>query len=110
MATEDSTEKHINQPETFELGGQPLHTIEVTAQLAQVPRRLIVLYFKHGLLAPVDHSATGDWYFDDEAIRVVRRIEQLRSTCRLNLAGIKLLIALAAEVERLRDELRFHRQ
>jgi MerR family transcriptional regulator, heat shock protein HspR len=110
MPTEDSVEKHASVPEAVELGEHSVHTIDVAARLAQVPRRLIVLYFKHGLVAPVDNSAAGDWYFDDEAIRVVRRIEQLRSACGLNLAGIKLVIALTAEVERLRTELRFHRR
>jgi MerR family transcriptional regulator/heat shock protein HspR len=110
MPTDDSVGKHISGPEAVELGGQSVHTIEVAARLAQVPRRLIVLYFKHGLVAPVDNSATGDWYFDDEAIRVVRRIERLRSACGLNLAGIKLVISLTTEVEQLRTELRFHRQ
>jgi MerR family transcriptional regulator, heat shock protein HspR len=110
MPKEDSLEKQLSGPEAAELGGQSVHTIDVAARLAQVPRRLIVLYFKHGLVAPVADSTTGDWYFDDDAIRVVRRIEQLRSRCGLNLAGIKLVISLTTEVEQLRTELRFHRQ
>jgi hypothetical protein len=40
----------------------------------------------------------------------MRRIDYLRSRCGLNLAGIKLVLSLTAEVERLRDELRFHRR
>ncbi len=110
MPTEDSFGEYESVSESVEIGVQSVHTIEVAARLAQVPRRLIVLYSKHGLVAPVEHSATGDWYFDDEAIRVVRHIERLRSTCGLNLAGIKLFISLTEEVERLRTELRFHRQ
>jgi hypothetical protein len=49
-------------------------------------------------------------YFDDEASRVVRRIEYLRSTCGLTLAGMKLVMLLSEEVERLRNALRFHYQ
>jgi MerR family transcriptional regulator/heat shock protein HspR len=94
--------------QVFEPGGQTVYTIEVAAQLAQVPRRLIVLYYKHGLVFPVTDPAGSGWYFDDEAIRIVRRIEYLRSVCGLNLAGIKLVMALTEEVERLRNELRFH--
>jgi MerR family transcriptional regulator/heat shock protein HspR len=97
----------MNALQVFEPGTQAVYTIEVTAQLAQVPRRLIVLYFKHGLVAPVKDPTGSGWYFDDEAIRIVRRIEYLRSTCGLNLAGIKLVMALTEEVERLRAELRF---
>jgi DNA-binding transcriptional MerR regulator len=83
-----------------------VYTIEVAAQLARVPRRLIVLYYKHGLVSPVSDPA-GGWNFDDNAIRVLRRIEYLRLVCGLNLAAIKLVFGLMEEVERLRSELRF---
>jgi MerR family transcriptional regulator/heat shock protein HspR len=108
MALKDSVEKSESEREAFELDAGSAHTIEVAARLAQVPRRLIILYYRHGLVAPVTDPSKGEWYFDDEAIRVMRRIDYLRSTCRLNLAGIKLVLSLTAEVERLRDELRFH--
>ena len=98
----------MNALQVFEPGSRTVYTIEVAAQMAQVPRRLIVLYYKHGLVAPVTDPAGAGWYFDDEAVRIVRRIEYLRSTCGLNLAGIKLVMTLMDEVERLRSELRFH--
>jgi len=110
MPTEDNVESYEAGQETYELGAQSVHTIDVAARLAQVPRRLVFLYYKHGLVTPVTDPTANELYFDDEAIRVVRRIEQLRSTCGLNLAGIKLVITLTAEVDRLRSELRFHRQ
>ena len=98
----------MNALQVFEPEAHTVYTIELAAQLAQVPRRLIVLYYKHGLVSPVRDPAGCGWYFDDEAIRVVRRIEYLRSVCGLNLAGIKLVMTLMDEVERLRSELRFH--
>jgi MerR family transcriptional regulator, heat shock protein HspR len=93
--------------QVLEPGAQTVYTIDVAARLAQVPRRLIVLYYKHGLVAAVTDPAGNGWYFDDEAIRIVRRIEYFRSVCGMNLAGIKLVMALTDEVERLRAELRF---
>jgi MerR family transcriptional regulator, heat shock protein HspR len=110
MAPEDDIDNSDGSFEVPEYGQQSVHSIEVAARLAQVPRRLIVLYYKHGLVEPVGDPAGAGWYFDDEAIRVVRRIEYLRSTCGLNLAGIKLVMSLTEEVERLRNELRFHYQ
>jgi DNA-binding transcriptional MerR regulator len=98
----------MNALQVFEPGEQTVYTIDVAAQLAQVPRRLIVLYYKHGLVSSVTDPAGSGWYFDDEAIRIVRRIEYFRSMCGMNLAGIKLVMALMDEVERLRTELRFH--
>jgi DNA-binding transcriptional MerR regulator len=88
-----------------------MYTIETIADLAQVPRRLIVLYHKHGLVVPAEKSPDSGWYFDDKAIHVVRRIEYLRRACGMNLTGIKLMMNLMKEVERLREEVRFfHRQ
>jgi DNA-binding transcriptional MerR regulator len=98
----------MNALQVFQAGAQTVYTIEVAAQLAQVPRRLIVLYYKHGLVSPTTDPAGNGWYFDDEAIRIVRCIEYLRSTCGLNLAGVKLVMSLMDEVDRLRTELRFH--
>jgi DNA-binding transcriptional MerR regulator len=101
-------ENSMKALQIFEPGAQTVYTIEVAAQLAQVPRRLIVLYYKHGLVSPIKDPAGSGWFFNDEAIRIVRRIEYLRSACGLNLAGIKLVMALVDEVENLRAELRFH--
>ncbi|MBV8176255.1 MAG: MerR family transcriptional regulator [Verrucomicrobia bacterium] len=101
----------MNALQLFEPDARTVYTIEMVAQLAQVPRRLIVLYCKHGLVSPVRDPASSGWCFDEEAIRIVRRIEYLRSTCNVKLAGIKLILELTQEVERLRQELRFqHRR
>jgi MerR family transcriptional regulator, heat shock protein HspR len=97
--------------QVFEPGARTVYTIEMVAQLTQVPRRLIVLYYKNGLVSPVRDPASSGWFFDDDALRIVRRIEYLRSACGVNLAGIKLILELIDEVERLREELRFqHRR
>ena len=84
-----------------------IYTIEAIADLAQVPRRLIVLYYKHGLVVPAEKSPDSGWYFDDQAVHVVRRIEYLRRAYGMNLRGIKLMMNLMKEVERLREEVRF---
>jgi len=53
----------------------------------------------------------GAYYFDDDAIRVLRRIQRLRVGCGLNLPGIKIALGLLNEVERLQAEVRFlHRR
>ena len=101
----------MNALQVFEADACIVYTIEMVSQLAQVPRRLIVLYYKHGLVSPLRDPASTGWCFDHEAILIVRRIEYLRSACNVNLAGIKLILELMEEVERLRQELRFqHRR
>jgi DNA-binding transcriptional MerR regulator len=54
--------------------------------------------------------AFGGYYFNDEAIRTLRRVEHLRTTCGVNLAGIKMILDLMNQVERLQSEVRFLRQ
>ena len=101
----DEKSTQAAQPVEHSMGA--IYTIEAMADLAQVPRRLIVLYYKHGLVSPAKKSPDSGRYFDDRAIHVVRRIEYLRRACGLNLTGIKLMMNLMKEVERLREEVRF---
>lgn len=73
------------------------YTLDILAEITGVSTQTIVLYQEQGLIR-------SD--FDDEAVRALRRIEHLRETCELNLAGLKLLTSLLEEVEQLRAELR----
>jgi DNA-binding transcriptional MerR regulator len=84
-----------------------VYTIEAVEHLVNVPRRMILVYYKYGLVSPVVDPACGGYYFNDEAIRALRRIEYLRSVCGMNMPGIRLILDLMNEVERLRAELRF---
>ncbi|MBV8900489.1 MAG: hypothetical protein JOY92_10325 [Verrucomicrobia bacterium] len=54
--------------------------------------------------------ACGAYYFNDEAIRTLRRVEHLRTNCGVNLAGIEMILDLMNAVERLQSEVRFLRQ
>jgi DNA-binding transcriptional MerR regulator len=93
----------------FQPDPQTVYTIEATARILDVPRHTILVYYKHGLVSPVVDPDCGGYYFNDEAIRVLRRVEYLRTVCGVNLDGIKLILDLSNEVERLRAELRFLR-
>jgi DNA-binding transcriptional MerR regulator len=88
----------------FEPDARTVYTIEAAANLAHVPRRRIAVYYKHGLVSSVMDPACAGWCFNDEAIRILRRIEYLRSACGANFAGIKLIMELTSDVERLREE------
>jgi DNA-binding transcriptional MerR regulator len=94
----------------FEPDSRAVYTLEQVSSLTRLPRRLIAVYFKHGLVSPVMDPACGGWYFNDEAIRILRRIDYLRTDCGLNLVGVKLMMDLAREVERLQEELNFVRR
>ena len=103
-------ETPVTALQLFEPDARTVYTLDAVASLTQVPRRLIIVYCKHGLVSPVMDPACSGWYFNDEAIRILRRIEYLRTTCGLNIAGIKLIMDLAREVELLREELNFRRR
>ena len=93
----------------FEPDPEAVYTLEVAERLAHVPRRLIAVYYKHGLVSPVVDPASGGFYFNDEGIRALRHIEYLRMACGINLVGVKMIFALMDEAERLRAEARFLR-
>lgn len=91
----------------FESDPGQVYTIETAAHVAQLPRRTILIYCKHGLVSPVGDPINGGYLFNDEGIRTLRRIEYLRTVGGVNLPGIKIILHLTSEVERLREETRF---
>ena len=96
--------------QVFEPDERTLYTIESAAALARISRRHVALYCKHGLVSPVADPSSRGWCFDDEGIRVLRRIEYLRSACGINFHGIRLIMRLTREVEMLHEQLRFFHQ
>jgi len=76
------------------------YTLEMLAEVSGVATRSIVEYQECGLIPPD---------FDDETVRLLRRMEHLRETCGMNLRGLKLMTGLLEELERLRAELRVRR-
>ena len=103
-------EHRLHAIQLFEPDGDTVYTIEAAAHIAQVARRSILVYYKYGLVSPVVDPECGGYYFNDEAIRTLRRIQYLRTQCGVSLVGIKMILRLTNEVERLRAEARFFRQ
>ena len=98
-----------NEPPIIEPDTDASYTIEVVVELTGVSSQTILLYEEQGLISPVTDSGSGARYFNDEALRTLRRIEHLRSNCEVNVPGLKLMLSLMDEVERLRAELRSRR-
>ena len=95
--------------ELFQPDPELLYPIEAAARLACVPRRLIALYCRHGLVSPIMDPESGGWFFNDDGVRALRRIEYLRAVCDMNLTAIGMIMRLSDEVERLREEIRILR-
>ena len=83
-----------------------VYTIDTTAHLVDVPRRAILVYCKHRLLSPLISARNGAYLFDRDAIRALRRIEALRPICGDDLAGIRIILDLTKQLERLQSDLR----
>jgi len=90
----------------FEPPPDAVYTIEATSHLVNVPRRTILVYCKHQLLAPVTTTTEYGYYFDSDAIRALRRIEALRTICGDDFAGIKIILDLTVALERLQSDVR----
>lgn len=105
-----SKHKSTRAVQLFEPGPAAVYTIEAAERLGHVPRRMIAVYYKHGLVSPVIDPAYGGYYFNAEAIRTLRRIDYLRTQYELNLLGVRMILQLMNEVERLRTEARRRRR
>ncbi len=93
----------------FEPEADATYTLEVIASLTGVTSQTVLHYQEQGLISQVTSREPDAGQFDAEALRTLRRIEHLRSTCAVNESGIKLILDLMDEVERLRAELRTRR-
>ena len=90
----------------FEPMEDNVYSIETVVQITQTPRHQIAVYCRHGLISPVTAPEREGWWFDDEAIRMLQRLERLRVDYDLSLAGLRVISELWREVERLREEMR----
>ena len=80
-----------------------VYVISVAAELAGVHPQTLRIYERKGLVDPARTSG-GSRRYSDADIEQLRRISELTDE-GLNLAGVKKVLALEAEIEQLRDEL-----
>jgi hypothetical protein len=58
----------------FEPDASTTYSIDAMASIAQVSRRYVVLYYRHGLLRPLtENPSDAGWYFNHRAIRDLRQ-------------------------------------
>jgi MerR family transcriptional regulator/heat shock protein HspR len=81
---------------------QAVYVISVAAQLAGVHPQTLRIYERRGVLSPA-RTAGGNRRYSDADISRLRRIAEL-AELGMNLEGIRHVMSLEAEVERLRDE------
>lgn len=79
-----------------------VYSLDVAAHLSGMPRHVVIVVCKHGLVSPLVDPDYGGFYFDQPAIRTLKRIQYLHGDCGINWAGIRIILGLMDEVERLR--------
>lgn len=82
---------------------RPVYVISVAAELVGVHPQTLRVYERKGLLDPI-RTTGGSRRFSDEDLARLRRIQAL-TTAGLNLEGVRRVLDLEAEVERLQAEL-----
>jgi DNA-binding transcriptional MerR regulator len=83
---------------------QAPYTLEELARLGGVPPALVQRYADDGLLEPVaGHSRTA-WFFDENALFELRRMERLRRELGVNLAGVAVIHDLLQQIDELKAE------
>lgn len=82
----------------YDADEQATYSLDIVAELTGVSSQTILRYQEQGLIRGKD--------LNDETVHTVRRIEHLRCTCEANDSGLKLILELMDEVERLRAAMR----
>jgi alkylation response protein AidB-like acyl-CoA dehydrogenase len=100
MNTKTELPFHALQP--FVPDPEGLFPIDSVAHLAGMPRHLVLVCCRRGLVAPAIDPEYGGYLFDTVAIRTLQRIAYLHGECAINLTGIRIILQLMDEVERLR--------
>src|SRR4051812_33756325 len=80
-----------------------LYVISVAAELAGMHPQTLRIYERKGLVDPV-RTDGGSRRYSDADIQLLRRIQEL-TNAGLNLAGVKRVLELEAEVARMQREL-----
>ncbi len=102
MERPDDTERTERDEE------RAVYIISVAAELAGVHPQTLRIYERKGLVAP-KRTAGNTRRYSDRDIRLLRQIQDLTQESGVNLAGVKVIIELQAQLEALRaktDELR----
>lgn len=90
-------------PSGDQSNARAVYVISVAAELAGVHPQTLRIYERKGLVDPA-RTAGGSRRYSDADIKMLRRIQDLTEE-GLNLAGVRRVLQLEAEVARLRSEI-----
>ncbi len=98
---------HHNEPDLplFEPDDEATYSLEIVAKLSGLSSDTILHYKERGFISTVSPDP-GKPTFDDDALRILRCIDHLRSSCGVNETGLGLILEMMAELDHLRNHLR----
>jgi DNA-binding transcriptional MerR regulator len=102
---ERSTEMAVIRLRIVSPSNRAPYSLDELAGLGGVPPALVQGYVDDGLIEPVAGHARTAWFFDDNALFELRRIERLRRELGVNIAGVAVIHDLLQQIEELKVEL-----
>jgi hypothetical protein len=108
-AMNDSANQNPEDLPIIELNPDAIYTIDVVAEITGISSQTILFYHEQGLIPATGPGEKGERYFDDEAIRALRRLDHLRTELGLKDPALKLMVNLLGEIEQLRQAARLRR-
>ncbi len=89
---------------------QAPYTLEELARLGGVSPALLQRYVDEGLIDPIAGNMRTSFFFDDNALFELRRIQRLRRELGVNIAGVAVIHELQRQIDELKAELDRRRQ
>lgn len=100
------TEIPVYSLQHFTPDPEAVYPIDTIAHLADVPRHTVLLCCRHRLITPAVDPDYGGYSFSASAIQTLQRVNYLYRDCGINFAGIRIILGLMEEMERLREQVR----
>lgn len=90
--------------------GDEVFDCATAASMSGVANRVMLKYWKLGLIQPIGDVKRYGIFFDQEAIYLTRQAELMRQKLSVDMRAACVIVRLKREVETLREELRFWRR
>jgi len=107
---ERSTELSVIRLHMVSPSNQAPYTLEELAHLGSVSPALVQRYVDEGLIETVAGNVRTSFFFDDNALFELRRIQRLRRELGVNIAGVAVIHELQRQIDELKAELDRFRQ
>ena len=102
---EHSTELAVIRLHMVSPSNQAPYTLEELARLGGVSPSLVQHYVDEGLIETIAGNARTSFFFDDNALFELRRIQRLRRELGVNIAGVAVIHELQRQIDELKAEL-----